>query len=190
MPGRELERALAAQPETAATAEQHEFSRVERASEIAETFDAALEPVRRVFGHEMHDRDALAPELVPQAIREIRLIHRVRQRNDPRRSEPLDHALGARDRRRGIEEAEHDGREQVEVGEEPELLDERAQAVTHDLRPRRDDREALLRQLAKELEIELGFGASPEALEKRENNVGGRRGLNGGYRHCTRLCTN
>jgi hypothetical protein len=97
--------------------------------------------------------------------------------------EALDHALRARGRRRRVEEPEHDRREQVEIGEEFYLLDERAQAVTHDLRPRRDDREALLGQLAKELEVELGFRTSPEALEKRENDVGRRRGLSGGCRH-------
>jgi hypothetical protein len=89
-----------------------------------------------------------------------------------------------------IEQPEQNGRKQVEIRQEPDLIDELAEAVAQDLRPRRDHREALLRQLPEELQVELGLGATPDAFEKSEDDVsrGGWRRRDG-CGHCTRLVT-
>ena len=76
-----------------------------------------------------------------------------------------------------FEQPDGDGREEPELAQEPELFDQRACRVSNDRGLRDDDREALLRQFAEELQVELRFGASTDAFEEREHDasgVGGR----------------
>src|SRR5690606_27214800 len=81
----------------------------------------------------------------------------------------------ARRRRLRIEQPEHQRREQVELGEQAQLFDEGTRAVTDYWAAGSDEREALLRELVEQPEIELRLRATPHALEESEHHLGGAR---------------
>ena len=86
------------------------------------------------------------------------------------------------DRFGGLEDPEDDGREEVESGEKPEVLDDGVGRVRHDVGVDRDRRELLAGARAEEVEVEARLGRAAGALQEAKDDVLGGELRGGGGR--------